>query len=648
MAASLIATLLSLGLAALLFRKRPADKMALFLAYYLLVHGILGAGAIEMLDPVWPGVSELNSFLFLPLISLPSSIAFLALFPDGRFVPRWTRWLVPATLLPVPLAVYLGTSNGSSSSIPRRDLFTWAGYVIWVSIGVAVLYAQVYRYRRVSTLEQRQQTKWVLFGVATMVALTGLGTIPWRIASTLPRGTTMPWWVPLNELTWFAAMAVLPTTLSIAILRYRLWDIDVIINRALVYGVLTATTMGLYVFIVGYLGGLIQALDRSVIAFLAAGLVAVLFQPLRARLERAINRLMYGKRDDPYAVLSDLGRRLETSISPEATLASVVETVAQALKLPYVAIALNNDQRLEIAASYGLPIVKPIRLPLTYQSESMGQLVLAPRRRGESFTPAEQRLLEDIAHQAGAAAHAVRLTRNLRLLAKDLQRSRERLVTTREEERRRIRRDLHDGLGPQLASLTLKLDAARNLLNQDSDTAEQLLVELKSHTQAAIRDVRRLVYDLRPPALDELGLVGALREYVARLDSSDGLRARLATPETLPPLPAAVEVAAYRIVTEALTNVIRHAHAENCFVRLTLGGGLQLEVTDDGVGLSEASSGGVGFASMQERAAELGGLCVVRARPGAGTQVRATLPLIPEASIDHQGEPNWTAGGVRQ
>jgi signal transduction histidine kinase len=300
-------------------------------------------------------------------------------------------------------------------------------------------------------------------------------------------------------------------------------------------------------------------------------------------------------------------------------LPNIAEAVAQTLKLPYVALALKQGNRLEIAAAYGMAAGEPMRLPLVYQAETVGQLLVAPRAPGEAFTPAERRLLDDIALQAGVAAHAVRLTA-------DLQRSRERLVTAREEERRRLRRDLHDGLGPQLASLTLTLAAARELLRHDIDAADKLLQELSIHTQAAIADIRRVVYDLRPPALDDLGLVLALREQATNY-SQAGLQISIAAPEHLPPLPAAVEVAAYRIVQEALTNVVRHAQARSCAVCLTLGDALDMEIKDDGAGLPPHSRAGVGLTSMRERTAELGGTCRIESVPGAGTCIRASLPL---------------------
>jgi signal transduction histidine kinase len=228
-----------------------------------------------------------------------------------------------------------------------------------------------------------------------------------------------------------------------------------------------------------------------------------------------------------------------------------------------------------------------------------------------------------------------------------LQASRERLVTAREEERRRLRRDLHDGLGPALAIQSLKVGAARSLLGRqlpgldgtaahDVLGADAMLAELEQEIAATLADVRRLVYDLRPPTLDELGLVAAIREAAARYmraapasgPQPDGLTIHVEAPEVLPPLPAAVEVAAFRITQEALTNVVHHARAHTCRISLRLEDDLWLEVEDDGQGLPlEPGRTGLGLASMRERAAELGGACQIEAGPGGGTRVTAHLPL---------------------
>jgi signal transduction histidine kinase len=344
----------------------------------------------------------------------------------------------------------------------------------------------------------------------------------------------------------------------------------------------------------------------------------------------------------------ELGRQLEATITPDALLPTVAATVAQALRLPYVAIAVTDGDDFKVLAQYpektafwpeatiqqGAP-VQPVRrsdpllsLPtisfrLTSQGITVGKLIVAPRAPGQSFSRADRRLLTSMAQRAGTAVETVRLTA-------DLQRSRERLVLAREEERRRLRRDLHDGLGPQLATLTLQLDAARNLLGSNPQQAGQILDGVKAQTQAAISDIRRLVHELRPPVLDQLGLVGALHEQATRATSSN-LDVQVVVPDDLPVLPAAVEVAAYRIVSEALTNVVRHSHARRCAIWLCPDDALYVAVDDDGIGLSDDVRAGVGQASMRERAEELGGACRIERRPEGGTRVIARLPLTNDA-----------------
>jgi signal transduction histidine kinase len=544
----------------------------------------------------------------LGYLAITALFFLLYLFPDGRFVPGWARFVM------LPSVVILLDASSGRGHVPELLLIPWLAAVV----GSAV-YARIYRYRRVSTPVERQQTKWAAFGLmgALGVVFTWL-----MMAINFPPeqpGANRTYALLASRLILVASAMIFPLATAFAILRYRLYDIDILINRTLVYGALSAGIVGLYVLLVGAFGALFQSSGNPVITLLATGLAAFLVQPLRARLQRSVNRLMYGERDDPYAVLSRLSQQLKTTLTPITVFPTIVEMVSQTLKLPYVALALTQGSALQIAAAYGRPTGDLLQLPLVYQSETIGQLLVAPRAPGESFTPGEWRLLEDIALHAGVAAHAVRLTT-------DLQLSRERLVTAREEERRRLRRDLHDGLGPQLASLTLTIAAARELLRQDVDAADRLLQELAIHTQAAIADIRRVVYDLRPPVLDDLGLVLALREQAAHY-SQAGLQIMITAPDNLPPLPAAVEVAAYRIVQEALTNVVRHAQARTCTVCLSLGAALAVEIRDDGGGLPPSGRAGVGLTSMRERTAELGGTCQIESEPGRGMCIRARLPL---------------------
>ena len=324
-----------------------------------------------------------------------------------------------------------------------------------------------------------------------------------------------------------------------------------------------------------------------------------------------------------------MGRQLDATLAPEAVLPAVVQTLAHALKLPYVAVELGDGQDGHRGAAVAPavlsdPVEDPLVLPLVYQQHPVGRLLLGSRAPGEAFTPAERRLLDDLARQVGVAAHAVRLTT-------DLQRSRQRLVTAREEERRRLRRDLHDGLRPVLAGVAMQLGAAQALVDRDLATVRKLLGTLQDQLRAAIVDIRRLVYGLRPPVgragpgRSAAGAGGPLHHPADRRGRRRHPAVRVEAPERLPGLPAAVEVAAYRIATEALTNVARHAHARTCTLRLACNGALELEVRDDGRGLPDQPRAGVGR-RPRERAAELGGTCTVEAVAGAAPWSAPTCP----------------------
>lgn len=308
--------------------------------------------------------------------------------------------------------------------------------------------------------------------------------------------------------------------------------------------------------------------------------------------------------------------------SPAQAPETIVETIVSALRLPFAAIVLAHDGRLETAATRGVDGPDRESWPLRFSDRELGYLIVRPRAAGDTLSRADRRLLDDFALQASAALHAVQLMT-------DLRRSRERVVAAREEERRRLRRDLHDELGPLVASRTLTLDAARAEMAANPQIAESLLDELRVQIQAAMADIRRLVYALRPPALDNLGLIGAVDEQLRPLRNA-GVTARLDIGPLPIEIPAGVEAAAYRIVQEALTNVVRHADARGCLVRIALdpdGDALGVTVIDDGRGPAAGKAPGVGFGSMRERAAELGGVCAIDAAPGGGTRVVARLPL---------------------
>lgn len=607
-----------------IFWRKPADGLALFGSLTLLLFGVPGMNDVAMaalvaVSPAWQ--IPVSGLIVLGDIGL---LVFFCLFPNGQFVPHWTRWLALGWIAFRLPAILFPLSPFDTEAGP------WAG-LLWSLFLGGLIVAQGYRYRYVSNPTHRQQTKWIVFGLT--LAIGGFLIVVFGLPLLSPSfhlDLSAPYtWVAITviDLLWL----LIPLSMALAILRYRLWDVDLIINRTLVYSALTASIAGLYILVVAGLGAVFHTTGSLLVSLLATALVAALFAPWRDRLQRGVNRLLYGQRDDPYAVLTQLGHRLEATLAPQAVLPTIVATIQETFKLPYVAIALDQEGSYTMVAVAGTPAPDPLCLPLTYHRETIGQLILAPRTPQEPFSPADYRLLDDLVRQVGVAAHAVRLTA-------DLQRSRERLVTAREEERRRLRRDLHDGLGPALAAHTLKIGSARALLQRNPTAADVLLAELETDVQTSLADIRRLVYNLRPPSLDELGLLGAIRESAARYGwlgearpnagESPRLRVIVEAPDHLPPLPAAVEVATYRIVQEALANVVRHAGAQTCRIQLTLADLLELEIIDDGLGLPPDRQAGVGLASMQERAQELGGSCHIETRPEGGVRVTARLPYL--------------------
>jgi len=628
-ALDVLSTLTYTACALFIMMRKPNDLVAIFVTVMLVTFGTATyTGALKGLafqQPEWGFV--LNT---IEMIGSFSIVAFLFVFPSGRFTPRWSAvLLVVWVLFQLPLYYFPNSPLNLENSNPLLySLILVAGLLSGVG-------SQLYRYRWVSKPTEQQQTKWAVYGL--IVGFGGYNII--RLLSlTLdaPRGSDFP-----ISLALFIAsrifMLLVPLSIGVAVLRFRLWDINPIINRTLVYGALSLGTMAVYILAVGIFSNFFQSrIANFVTAFVATGVIAILFEPMRARLQRAVNRLMYGERDDPATILVRLSRRLDSSLAPNSVLPTIVETVAQTLKLPYAAIALDarEDDSSQtgdayIVAEFGQPPTEIMHLPLTYHTNRIGELLLAPRAPGESLSPADTRLLDIIAQQAGVAAHTVQLQDELRQLNVDLQQSRQRLVTAQEEERRRLRRDLHDGVGPTLASLSQRLDTAADLTATNPQASVEMLKELKAQVKSVLAEIRRLVYNLRPPVLDEFGLVSAIREHIAPYTGPNGLRVTINAPEPMPPLSAAVEVAVYRITLEAFTNVVQYAQARSCQIDIQIENDwLSLQISDDGKGLSANTRTGVGFTSMRERASELGGECSITEISSGGLRVHARIPLL--------------------
>ncbi len=564
--------------------------------------------AVLLLGPlaIGPGYS-----LILPGLAL--------VFPTGRLPSR--RWNLPVGLVAAAMAAgsliqlilpgpITPEPRGSRNPFGIEGLSPDLAVVAYPLVAAAVagamflgVAAVLTRYRT-GDATLRQQLRW--FIAAVLIA-----AVPLPI-SILP-GVGGPQWALVASV----GLMLVPVSVGIAVARYRLYEIDLVINRALVYAVLGLLVAAAYLVLATALGRLAGGEGSPTTATVATVMAALVALAARQAVQQAIGRLLYGRRGDPLAVVGRVARRLETAGTPEGLLTDVVGDLREALKLDAVAVFAVDGALLAGTA-------RPedgSRLPLSHQGELVGELSVWTAR-GDDLKPGDMRLLLDLGPQLAVAIEAVRLKR-------DLQRARERLVAALEEERRRLRHDLHDGLGPTLTAITLRADAATNLLAKDPARARELLDELREAAGDAIAEVRQLTHGLRPLALDELGLVEAIREQAIGVDRAGrpGPEVVVESGLELPHMPAAVEVAAYRIATEAITNAVRHARAQHCRVRIKANKALEVEVTDDGHGWDGELRPGVGIRSMRERAADLGGTLTIEPVPGGGTSVLARLPL---------------------
>jgi len=483
-------------------------------------------------------------------------------------VRRWLRWLPPSLLA--------------------------LGGLGLVAVGLVVAVAGLVHRWRVGGELLRQQLLW--FTVAV--------TAPLLLMPFIPTTFVEPW--------MFAVVTMpVPISVAVALFQRRLYDVHLVISRTVTYVTLSVAIAGLYAVTVGGVGALLHERGAPWLPWVAAGVVAVTFAPLRNALQQAVNRLTYGQWSQPADVLATTGRRLADAADVPVLLRSLTDDLARGLGLSYVEI---SDAHRRTLATHGAPSATYDETPLSAYGQTVGALRYSPLR----LRSADRRLLDDLAAQLGGVVHAAGLVADLRA-------AREHLVQAREEERRRLRRDLHDGLGPALAGLTLQVDTVRNGLEAGRD-ADADLVRLRDGMVSTVLDVRRIVEGLRPAALDDFGLDGALPQLAHRVADESGIRVEVSLPAVLPAVPAAVEVAAYRIAQEALGNVARHSGARNACVVLALDGlGLRLSVSDDGAGDVRPRHGGLGLTTMHERATEIGGrLCI-----GAscrGTTVEAWLP----------------------
>ncbi len=778
--------------AAFLLWRKSDDRVALLAALSMGIFPVVfNNGFTSTLPSPWSFLAHILSFLGFSCVG-----PFFYVFPSGHFVPGWIRWVFAVTFL-------YGAFNTLFPFASFNPFYTHPvlNGVIFIGQIASTVIVQIYRYRRVSSPAQRQQTKWVVYGMSIgwggYLALLTLSLFFPALYQANPLVNV------IAGIALYGFILLIPFFIGIAVVRSRLWDIDLIINRTLVYGLLTICVFGVYVLVVGYLGALFGTSGNLLISLIATGLVAVLFQPVRAWVQRSVNRLLYGQRDEPYAVITHLSQRLEATLAPDAVLSTIVETVAQTLKLPYVAILLKQENTFQLSASAGELAGEPLVLPLVYQKDAIGQLHLAPRSPGEPFSAADRRLLDELARQAGLAAHAVQLTADLQrsyehleqrvtertrelaslleisatvastlqlkpllgLILDELKRvidytgssilivegeelvfldhrgpvpqeqlaqlrfplqqlgqiwqtiaSRESLLIpdVREqtpmahalraavgdllattfhyvcswvavplvlrdqvmgmlvltssdaqafsehhttlalaianqaaiaienarlyaqaqelaavEERQKLARELHDSVSQALYGIALGLHTARIQLERDQEKLPASLADLLSLAEAALAEMRALIFELRPESLEREGLVAALAKQAAAVQARHDLLVQAELCEE-PPLSLKVKQELYRIAQEALHNTVKHAHANkiNLILHQTASVVI-LEVGDDGVGFDPTGTfpGHLGLRSMQERVSHLGGRLRIESAPGQGTHLLVLVPL---------------------
>ncbi|MEZ5093127.1 sensor histidine kinase [Nocardioides sp.] len=577
----------------------------------LVLHGLCFALLLSFTQPSEGGagavVDQLGAgswvFLFLWLVL----IAYV--LPDERPAsPFWRRWVAGGL---VAVAVFLVGSAGDAAGYRATHHGTpppvpWLPETVSGLLGVVGLLGTVLllggsafavrgRLRQAAG-EERVQLLWLVWGATSLPVALALAWVGHFGLDDDP--------LVVNAALLLAGTA-LPITIGVAVLRHRLFDIRPVLSRTVTYGLLLGAVVSLY-------AGLLLAAEHVLGSsawggLMAVGIIAVAVHPAEAWLRARVERWVYGDRGDPAMALRRLAAATESAESL-GLVAAITDTVAQALRVHDVWVeatppADGDDQGV-------------VRATLEHRGERYGALAVAVPA-GREMSAADRDLLADLARYAAVTVRAARL-------AEDLQASRSGLVTAREEERKRLRRDLHDGIGPSLAAILLKLEVARSTRSEQA--RDELLGEIRDETRAAVTEVRRVVDDLRPPAIDEVGLVGALRQ---RADSLSGGRVvfDIDTAGPLPALPAAVEVAAFRIVSEALTNVTRHSGATRCRLEVTADHDLCLTVSDNGRGAGPDSRPGVGWASMKERAGELGGRVSIDNSASGGVVVRALLPL---------------------
>ena len=633
---------------ALLAWKRPGNPIGWLLSATGLTYA---TAAFALLLQQFPQARVWSGWLgWLWLAGLAFVVFVLLLFPTGTLPSR--RWRPVAWAAAAALAGWIlgnafaptiitaearATPNpigvGGPSGSLVKALGEWSGLLL-AATGVAAIVSLVFRYRRARPVE-REQLKWLVYAGA-LIAAGMLAGIP--VEKIMGPGQAF---TNVQNAITSATVALVPVAIGIAVFRYRLYDIDVVINKTLVYGSLAVFVTGVYVAIVVGIGSLAQRGARPSLglSIVATAVVAAAFQPVREWVQRLANRLVYGQRATPYEVLADFAGRIAGTYAVEDLLPQMARILAEGTGAARADVWLRSEDTFRDSAVWppGTPPLPPARvtaadvpaypgadriLPVRHQGEVLGALSVS-KRPGEPVTPTEDRLLADLAAQVGLVLKNVGLREQLLARLEEIRASRQRLVAAQDEERRRIERNIHDGAQQQLVALAIKLTLAETLIGNDTDGERELLAEMRGDAASAVNDLRDLARGIYPPLLASEGLAAALAAQARKAPVPTSVAA-----DGVGRYPQDVEAAVYFCVLEALQNIAKYARASCARVRLTASGRhLDFEVSDDGAGFDTGGTAyGTGLQGMADRLHAHGGSLTIRSSPGAGTTIRGRIP----------------------